>query len=296
MRIKRLPIGRYESDFKQYDLAFRTSCLVLRDYRNSAPGAVSIVDGRLTRANVADVDFRESEVRIPDVRDSGLFHAVCHIDEDHRDEVDFYEPLPEGDRQGEEHSKMVAIQVSTAGRVKPAHKVTAEVVWLSMFDRGAYTRVNEWLPEFMDLDFETAQAIAGAPNRESLSEDVQRRYSHLLDITHPGDPTVELAFRLLCEARLACGEAESSVIGLVEVRAPVALDSWLEPFEPKGKDQSERIAAVVAMMGSEEAKESASAVLDAVQRNEDVLVKAKEFPGVSADHGESEDCLEGGAQ
>jgi len=270
---KRIQIGRNPTDFKQHDLFLKGRCLVLRDHRNSGPGAVTIQSGQVTRADVADVDFLRSGVSLTEVQVTPLAHAVCHLDEANRNDVDFFES--DGDVSA--RPKVVILQASTAaGGVSWPHERCDDTVWLSMKDRMAYSRVSEWSPQFLNLSFEDAATIAQAPDRSALAK-FEGGFSRILDITHPGDPTAPLAFRLLCEAWY-----EKNVNGNNRINAPGSLEEWLNPFNVKGDSESDRMQAVVALMRSED-REVVKKVLKAANEKQNLAEAVKAFPGFSVD-------------
>lgn len=283
--IKRIPIGRNPTDFKQHDLSLGGRCLVLRDHRNSGPGAVSIQNGQVTRADVAGVDFLPSTISVPEGQECPFVHAVCHLDELDRRAVEFFE-----DRvSASERPKMVILQASTAsGGVGWAHETLDRIIWLSMKDKAAYGRVREWLPEFMDLDFATAKLIAGAPDRGSLSDTIQRTCPHLLDITHPGDPTALFAFRLHCEAWEEVNVNGNASLSGFPITAPSGLTDWLAPFSPQSNGDRASIESVVAMMGDQETKTKVRAVLSAAEKSPripvlDLLGRPNDAPDTEGD-------------
>jgi len=189
----------------------------------------------------------------------------------------------------------IILEVSSQEATSSLSAVNGNIVWLSMKSRAAYKKVSDWLPQFLALDFETAKTIAVAEERGSLSTELQRKFAHLLDITHPGDPTAELAFRLLCEARVACETGGATEQFGITIHPPTGLEAWLVPFSPQGNTDEERIAAVVAVMGSTEAKAAAEMILLAAKKGENGLNEAKAFPGVPAPVSNSTPTQEGGA-
>lgn len=74
-------------------------------------------------------------------------------------------------------------------------------------------------------------------------------------------PVNLLAFRLLCEAKQACGIESKAEINGITVHAPENIGHWLAPF---GKSKVEHIGEVAVMIGNGELKTKAKAVLDAV--------------------------------
>ena len=144
-----------------------------------------------------------------------------------------------------------------------------------MNNREAYRKVDLWLPEFMDLDFDTAKIIAQAADRGSLAPEIERKYAHLLDITHPGDATAEFAFRLLCESMVLCDGKATGTVADIPITAPTQLGHWLDPFSPAGATDDQRIDAVVTMMRSEDKKAAVRQVLVTAKANGDVLGAAR---------------------
>lgn len=268
--------------------------LVLHDHRDC--GSVTIVD-TITRADVAGetddpisfldhVANRQPAQSLPE-----LHHLVCHIrptregfpmNPDSREGAGIT-PLFGGEAVGK---KVIAIQCTTRDNLGTASEFLTvagnEYVWLSMNSREAYRKVDLWLPEFMDLDFATAKLIAEATDRGALDPKVERKYAHLLDITHPGDATAELAFRLLCEAVVLCKGEATAKVGGIPITAATQLGQWLDPFSPTGMPEDQRIDAVVSLMGSEASQIAAREVLTAVKANTGVLEAAQAFPGVPA--------------
>jgi len=182
-------------------------------------------------------------------------------------------------------NELIVLCVSTNPSMPDDHRVIQsenpphQIVELMMKDGSSYRSSFPWLTEFLELDFETATKIAVLKVRSEASE-YEKEFSHFLDIILPGDPTAELAFRLLCEARVACGSDDEKEMGGLKIYAPKDLAAWLAPFAVS-VNGDQKIAAVVAMMGSETAKKAAKAVFDALERNENALEEAKVFPGVS---------------
>jgi hypothetical protein len=156
----------------------------------------------------------------------------------------------------------ILLRASTSFSVLKDHYFEGMIVCFSMKNGDAYRNTSEWLKEFMALDFETAKTIAEAPDRSSLA-DLEGGYRHLLDITHPGDPTAELAFRLLCEAWEAEQIDGVSELSGFAITAPRNLSGWLAPFGSR-EGQAATSEEVVAMMGDEDLKAKVWAVLNAV--------------------------------
>ena len=256
-----------------YNLRRENKPLYLYDHRYSNAnwkGAATISAGNITRSDVANFSHF-GVLSIPDT-DGIAKHVIIHADN------------PE-QIYGDDDSELIVLWVSTtaarAGEhtLIPALPDSPKIVQFVMKDGSAYRSRFPWLSEFLALDFETAKKIAVLKVRSEASE-YEKEFSHFLDIILPGDPTAELAFRLLCEARVACGRDDEKEMGGLKINAPKDLAAWLAPFAVSG-DEDQKIAAVVAMMGSETAKKAAKAVFDALERNENAFEEAKVFPGVS---------------
>jgi hypothetical protein len=256
-----------------YNLLREGKPLYLYDHRYSNAnwkGAATISGGKVTRADVAD--FADLGALSLPLQNDLAKHAIIHADS------------PEQIYTVDD-SELIVLWVSTtparAGEHTriPAPPDSLRIVQFVMKDGNAYRKTSDWLPKFLALDFETAKIISEAQDRDSLDVKIQQRFSHFLDITHPGDPTAELAFRLLCEARVTCGSVDEKDRNGLTIHAPKDLAAWLVPFSVHG-DDNQKIAEVVAMMGCETAKKAAQAVFAALQKNENALELAKAFPGV----------------
>lgn len=92
-----------------------------------------------------------------------------------------------------------------------------------------------------------------------------------------GDDEPLLAFRLLCEAKRAWGDADEKPRHSITIHAPKGIEDWLTPFSPKGIDNAEKITAVASMVGSDAIMGKAAAVLNAVKDNNNVDEAIKAF-------------------
>jgi hypothetical protein len=276
--ITRIPIGRLGVHFKQHEVEVGGVCLVLRDHREveAAPGAVTIADYKVTRANVANADF-PGAIFPRQIQNTSLIHAVCHLTEG-REEVEFRDPLPAPDPRDPPVKFVILHASSVNDGVSQSHENTGPKVWLSMKSLAAYNRVADWLRQFLDLSFEDAVKIADATDRAALAPDIQRRYAQLLDITHPGDPTASLAFRLLCEAWLMNNGKPTTCEG-IPITPPGSLDDWLAPFKVGNSTPDE--AAVAAMMGKT-LEAQATAVLNAVGQGDALSISTAATTFVTA--------------
>ena len=231
--------------------------LALHDHRNTTNiiGAVTVENGQLLRANVADVDFIQQLNTLDQNPVTNPEHAIIHITGNRIDFVTACYPCNDA-------YKGIILQATTQVSLNESHEATENVVWLSMADRTAYTKVSEWLSEFLALDFVTAKSIAEAEDRWSLKPEIQKKYEKLLDITHPGDPAATLAFHLLCEAWHEVNVVGNKELSGFPIAAPSNLDDWLAPFSPEKADDPIRIASVVAKMGDNDTKTKVKNVLD----------------------------------
>jgi len=291
--IKRIPIGQLGIHFKQHEVDVNGMCLVLRDHREveAAPGAVTINNAQVSRANVADVNF-------PGANFPGQFHktvqihVVCHLTEN-RDNVEFQDPPPTSDHE-DSPVRLIILQASKGNdSISLTHETVGDKVWLSMKSREAYTKVSEWLPQFLNLSFEDAVKIAEAKDRGALAPKIQEDYEKLLDITHPGDPTAPLAFRLLCEAWAEVNVKKNTTLSGLPINAPSKLDDWLAPFHPDGDGNPAKIASVVSKMGDAASKGKAEKVLKAADGEGDLRGEVLAFLGTIKDTATQ---TEGGAQ
>jgi hypothetical protein len=290
--IKRIPIGTIGINYKQHEVHVAGSCpLLLRDHREveEAPGAVTIENGVVTRANVADVTFPNAELK-EGISITDPLHVVCHLTED-RENIQFLEPAAPG-AENAKAPRLVILHVSAgADRVSLPSKADERAVWLSMASRTAYAKVDVWLKQFLNLSFEDAEKIAKSPERAVLDPKIQQKYAQLLDITHPGDPAAPLAFHLLCEAwKIKNIDLKDDCEG-IPITAPSNLTVWLAPFSPEGNDDPARIASVVSKMGDTDTKDKAKMVLEAANGAPKTHVLA--FLGIE---GQAPDQAEGGPQ
>jgi hypothetical protein len=165
----------------------------------------------------------------------------------------------------------VILEVSSQEAVPLPSIESTNFVWLSMKSREAYKRVSDWLPQFLDLSFKDAVKIAKATDRTELDPDLQQRYAQLLDITHPGDPSASLAFRLFCEA-WTLNNGQTTKHDGISITPPDSLDRWVTPF--KVGTTTSYNTAVAAMMGTPSLRAKAADVLNAAERNDQTELKS----------------------
>ena len=236
--------------------------LVLEDYRNtrSVDGAVTISGGRITRANVADVDFMK-HVSLPIMpgTENSTFFAVVHAGMDRPQfEKDLLAPTVTG-------KCAIILQVSTRPSISSESRIFDSdtdncCIWLSMKSRGDYENVDAWLSEFLSLTNSDAKKLVDAEgSREKVSQDMEEKYPHLLDIILPRTVENRLALRLLCEAWLFV-EGKMTAEGIT-IHAPANIDEWLKPFGAKAP------AEVVKQMG--DAGKEAQALFTAITTGRD---------------------------
>jgi hypothetical protein len=261
--IQKIPIGDGGCYFKQHGVVIKDSIVVLHDHRRTAacPGAVTIAEGQVSRANVADRDFPNCLVADGPLQQ--VVHAICHIDTN-RTNIQFFDPTCA------QFPKVIALHVSSTPQSGSDHASDNSTVWLSMKDGACYRDSNDWLPEFLSLDFRTAKdlvEIAKVGDRSNASE-YESEFAHLLDIILPGRVEHSLAFRLLCEAQKCMKiDGKSDCVG-IEIHSPEGIDQWLDPFGRKqGTDlvaTAKAIDEVSSLIGSGTIKNKAKAVLHAV--------------------------------
>lgn len=189
--------------------------------------------------------------------------------------------------------RAIILEVSSQEATASKSAVIDNIVWLSMKSRTAYKKVSDWLPQFLNLSFDDAVKIAQAKDRGALEPKIQEEYSKLLDITHPGDASAPLAFRLLCEAWKDVNIIKNSELSVFPINAPTILAEWLAPFAPDGIDDPAKIASVVSKMGDAASKGKAEKVLKAANNEGDLRVEVLAFLGTIEDTATQ---TEGGAQ
>lgn len=237
-----------------------------------------VPDSAQPSLKVAEVPFHENAS--PAQPDVGVpVRAVTHITGTRQDfETGLFPATISKETTGGRH--VIALQVSRTGSVDTPSAATEAFVWLSMKSREAYTKVAKWLPEFLELDFETAKALAeiakGGDRAKAYA--YETKFAHFLDIILPGRVENLLAFRLLCEAckyKKAEGKIEFEGI---EIHAPKGIGQWLAPFgkevSQNANENAKAIDEVAGMVGSGDIKTKAKAVLEAVPGNADKLAKA----------------------
>ena len=147
--------------------------------------------------------------------------------------------------------KVIVLHVGSTGPV-PAYQANskftshhgARFVWLRATDLNAY-RTDGWLGQFLKLTFEDAEELAKCTSRAEISGEIDRRCPEFLDIIFPGRIENRLAYRLLREARAACGDKgevpDFSGTGLT-IHAPKSLEDWWKPFDcENGRDDAKAI-------------------------------------------------------
>jgi hypothetical protein len=271
-------------------ISYKNQLLVVSDHLGQVTLDNCVIDASAGRQPIVNgVKAYDWSQHLPD----SPIRCVVHIDTQNVTRAAFERALfspPAPDPT----PNVILLQVSSVdGGLAEDSMIRSNFIWLSMKYRTAYTMVSHWLPEFLTLDFKTAKELAGFTDRNQAAKH-EDKFGHFLDIILPGDPTALLAFRLLCEARLACGNQDDLDMSGLKIKAPRDLGAWLAPFSTHG-DEDQRIAAVVALMGSASAKKAAKAVFDALERNENALEEAKVFPGVSELIPSSTPSQEGGA-
>lgn len=249
----------------------------LHDHRNEgdAQGAVTITNDTILRADVANVCFK-SHVRLPLTgKNITVKHVVAHLDTPN---IDNFLNAAFPNRAEEEFVIIMNVSRQDSG-LASAHYAGENCICFSMKDRRAYSKVDDWLEQFLRLDFDVAKVIAEVNDRGELPPDLQDYYAKFLDITHPGDPAAPLAFRLLCEAwKIKCIDEKDDCEG-ISITAPSSLTDWLKPFSVVGADDS-AIATVVAKMGDNDTKTKVQNVLDTVYKGEDPSDHVKSLLGI----------------
>lgn len=272
-------------------ISYKNQLLVVSDHLGHVTFANCVIDASAGRQPIVNgVKAYDWPQHLPD----SPIRCVVHIDTQNVTRAAFERALfspPDPDPT----PNVILLQVSSVdGGLAEDSMIRSNFIWLSMKDRTAYTKVSHWLPEFLVLDFETAKELAAFTDRNQAAKH-EETFRHFLDIILPGDPTALLAFRLLCEARLACGNQDELDMSGLKIKAPKDLAAWLAPFSVHG-DDNQKIAEVVAMMGSDTAKKAAQAVFSALEKDEKALDEAKEFPGVREWDSSSVSSQEGGGE
>jgi len=240
-------------------LRYAEKNIYLYDRRDGDPnwkGAATVdSNGEITRVNVADFDVKGGNGLSLPRNGEAAKHAIIHTS----NAAGLYTAEDQG---------LIVLRVSTTAQqgaehqVLPAPPAPAAIVELSMKDGNAYRQNTGWLGQFLLLSFEEATEIAGAANRGDLSEEIRRKCPNLLDITHPGDPTAPLAFRLLCEAWEEKEINRKNELSGFEFEAPANSEEWRKPFT-RAEGQTVTIEEVVALMVDGDFKGKVRAVLDA---------------------------------
>lgn len=208
---------------------------------------------------VAGVEFGQYVGEHQDDDLTSPVRMIAHIGGT-REEV--FEVLFTSQGEGEGETRPVIIlEVSSQEATASVSAHSNTVVWLSMKDREAYKRVSDWLPQFLDLDFQTATQIANTPNRSDLESELQRNFSRILEVTHPGDPTAPFAFRRLCEAWSCVNVSGKEKLSGFSVTAPGSLMDWLAPFSSQSTGKAASIDSVPHMMGDAATRDKAKAIL-----------------------------------
>jgi len=234
--------------------------LYLYDHRDSIrewKGAVTIHANVIVRANVAGHDFEDVKALEDGFPPKS---AIIHIT---NNPTTIYTADDEG---------LIVLRVSTQASAPNGNQVLhapANIVQFAMQNREAYRSKEPWLGEFLKLNFETAKKIAVLTDRANAAE-FETDFSHFLDIILPRRIENRLAFRLLCEAKKACGQGKQGDFKGITIYAPSELDDWLMPFAPpegfpKDNTSDQNIAVVASMIGSGEVLTKAKAVLKAVE-------------------------------
>ena len=248
--------------------------IVLHDHRdtNAIKGAVTLENDVISRANVADCEF-SALLAVPAPNPAtNPERAVVHIIGNRSGFLAAAFP-------GADSYQAIILQATTQDSgLGDDHEPAEKVVWLSMQSRESYKKADKWLPQFLRLSFEDAVKIAKAKDRGTLDPRIQEDYAKLLDITHPGDPTASLAFRLLCEAWTEVNVNQNRKLSGLPITAPKDLTGWLAPFAPDGNDDAAKIASVVSKTGDAD-KTKVRNVLDAA--NDDPKEQVLAFLGLT---------------
>ena len=212
-----------------------------------------------------------------------VIHVVAHTSDFNR--ISMTNAFFSGNASGKQ---VIVLHVASGGFVQHVCENTnhsdANFVWLSQKDTHlAYRKVSEWLPEFMKLDFKTAEDLARIANESDHGQAsaYETDYAHLLDIILPGRIENRLAFRLLCEAYKCKRIDNKNDCEGIEIHAPEGIGQWLAPFgKVEGGDDAAKAKAideVAGMIGSGEVKKRAKAVLEAGNGTGDLKKAIGEF-------------------
>jgi len=267
--------------------------LVLHDHRAQLNGSVTLDAATLVRADVAGkptdpINFLTLLQGVIPATEDSLWRVVCHINTNRTSFATSPEPLIPGVPlfpPALTGQKVIALQVATSDSLPDDPTVQHtdagnDYVWLSMKSREAYKRVSDWLPQLLDLSFDDAVQIANARDRGALPPRIQDAYTKLLDITHPGDPTASLAFRLLCEAWKEVKVTGNTEVSGFPITAPSGLEEWVAPFSPDGSDETAKIASVVSKIGDADTKVRVKDVLEAAKNSGDLESKVLALLGI----------------
>jgi len=262
-----------------------------RDGEGAWKGAVTLDNGKVARANVANFGTGSvgtfDPVQVLQQTSMPAKHAIIHADN------------PESCCTAADF-ELIVLWVSTQDSRNDPHSILtspAAIVRFAMRDGNAYrTADSKWLPEFLKLTFEQAKQLARFKTRTEASgwESDNPGFEHFLDIILPGRVENLLAFRLLCEAtkvveeentrRTAKGEQTSNtaLLSNITIHAPQTIWEWVRPFgittpeDPTTQADAQTIEKVAAMVGSDKVKARAKAVLEAVNGNGGTLKTANE--------------------
>lgn len=256
-------------------VSYAGKILVVSDYLGEILQIGAIVDASAGRQTIAKgVPTYVWAHHAPESR----IRCVVHIDTRYVTRDDFEKALFASPPPAPA-PKVILLQVSSVdGGVIEENEIRGDFVWLSMKSRAAYNKVADWLPQFLDLSFEDAVKIVNAPDRAALDPGFQRKHAQLLDITHPGDPTARLGFRLLCEAWLMNNGKPTTCAG-IPITPPGSLDDWLSPFK-LGNITPDKVAVATMMGKTLEAQ--ATAVLDAVGQGDALSISTAATTFVTA--------------
>ena len=216
----------------------------LYDHRDGNPdwkGAVKIDSGKVTRANVADFGTGAvgsfDPLQSATTLDQRVTHAIVHID----DPSTCYTADDTG---------LIVLWTSTQGSRNAQHQVLdnpVQIVQFAMHNGNAYRKSNnQWLAQFLKLNFNQAKTLVNFKTRTQASE-FEKDFSHFLDIILPKRVDEPLALRLLCEAWILKNDIGDPLPEGVTLKAPRGLLEWLSPFR-SGVDQLEA-NSVAALMG-----------------------------------------------
>ncbi|MEI8040601.1 MAG: hypothetical protein WCL11_04275 [Verrucomicrobiota bacterium] len=196
-----------------------------------------------------------------------LVHCVAHTERAKRPD-EFMKKFFDGTPAGK---KVIIVHVASSPIPEEIKSEKMEIplgptfYWLSMKDRAAYDREpGKWLSEFLTLTAQQAEDLVNYGDRSDVPSVTENDCARFLDIILPRRIEQRLAFRLLCEAKEACGEQDSTELCGITIHAPKDLGEWLEPFGGSGAHDISRVAG---MIGSGNIKAAAELVLKAVNEN-----------------------------